>query len=79
MIKYISFIIVPFNIIVSNFLQDTLEALKELSTFFNENSIRTRRNLRGEIEGRSLAINQVQNVYMSYIDIIPHIFIWSLK
>lgn len=75
MIKYISFIIVPFNIIVSNFLQDTLEALKELSTFFNENSIRTRRNLRGEIEGRSLAINQVQNVYMSYIDIIPHIFI----
>lgn len=75
MIKYISFIIVPFNIIVSNFLQDTLEALKELSTFFNENSIRTRRNLRGEIEGRSLAINQVQNVYMSYIDIILHIFI----
>ncbi|XP_057372549.1 conserved oligomeric Golgi complex subunit 6-like [Daphnia carinata] len=38
--------------------KDTLEALKELSTFFNENSIRTRRNLRGEIEGRSLAINQ---------------------
>lgn len=75
MIKYISFIIVPFNIIVSNFLQDTLEALKELSTFFNENSIRTRRNLRGEIEGRSLAINQVQNVYMSYIDIVLHIFI----
>nr|CAG4650862.1 EOG090X03SX [Simocephalus serrulatus] len=38
--------------------KDTLEALKELSTFFTENSIRTRRNLRGEIEGRSLAINQ---------------------
>ncbi|XP_046652991.1 conserved oligomeric Golgi complex subunit 6-like [Daphnia pulicaria] len=38
--------------------KDTLEALKELSTFFSENSIRTRRNLRGEIEGRSLAINQ---------------------
>ena len=44
--------------------QDTLEALKELSTFFTENSIRTRRNLRGEIEGRSLAINQVLHVNM---------------
>nr|CAG4636061.1 EOG090X03SX [Eubosmina coregoni] len=38
--------------------KETLEALKELSTFFTENSIRTRRNLRGEIEGRNLNINQ---------------------
>ncbi len=40
--------------------KETLEALKELSTFFKENTIRTRRNLRGEIEGRNLAINQVR-------------------
>ena len=35
-----------------------LEALKALSTFFGENSLRTRRNLRGDIERRSLAINE---------------------
>lgn len=35
-----------------------LEALKALSTFFVENSLRTRRNLRGDIERRSLAINE---------------------
>lgn len=35
-----------------------LEALKALSTFFAENSLRTRRNLRGDIERRSLAINE---------------------
>ncbi|KAH3820573.1 hypothetical protein DPMN_122317 [Dreissena polymorpha] len=35
-----------------------LEALKALSTFFNENSLRTRRNLRSDIERRSLAINE---------------------
>lgn len=35
-----------------------LEALKALSSFFVENSLRTRRNLRGDIERRSLAINE---------------------
>lgn len=39
--------------------QETLEALNELSTFFKENTIRKRRNLRGDIESRSLSINQV--------------------
>ena len=39
-------------------LQDMLEALKALSTFFNENSLRSRRNLRSDIERRSLAINE---------------------
>ncbi|XP_077396664.1 conserved oligomeric Golgi complex subunit 6 isoform X2 [Festucalex cinctus] len=35
-----------------------LEALTALSAFFTENSLRTRRNLRGDIERRSLAINE---------------------
>ncbi|KAG1712189.1 Conserved oligomeric Golgi complex subunit 6 [Nymphon striatum] len=39
-------------------VQDTLEALKTLSVFFNENNLRTRRNLRGDVERRSLAINE---------------------
>lgn len=38
--------------------QDTLEALKELSTFFTENTLNSRRNLRSKIERRSLAINE---------------------
>ncbi|KAE8748586.1 hypothetical protein FOCC_FOCC004597 [Frankliniella occidentalis] len=38
--------------------KETLEALKELSTFFTENSIQSRRNLRSKIEKRSLAINE---------------------
>ncbi|XP_060599820.1 conserved oligomeric Golgi complex subunit 6-like isoform X2 [Ruditapes philippinarum] len=38
--------------------KDMLEALKALSTFFGENSLRTRRNLRSDIERRSLAINE---------------------
>lgn len=38
--------------------KDVLEALKSLSIFFNENNIRTRRNLRSDIERRSLAINE---------------------
>ncbi|NXF91200.1 COG6 protein, partial [Eubucco bourcierii] len=38
--------------------KEMLEALKALSTFFIENSLRTRRNLRGDIERRSLAINE---------------------
>lgn len=38
--------------------KDTIEALKELSTFFSENTLQTRRNLRSKIEKRSLAINE---------------------
>ncbi|KAM9853380.1 conserved oligomeric Golgi complex subunit 6 [Aulostomus maculatus] len=38
--------------------KEMLEALTALSVFFNENSLRTRRNLRGDIERRSLAINE---------------------
>ncbi|KAJ8030190.1 Conserved oligomeric Golgi complex subunit 6 [Holothuria leucospilota] len=38
--------------------KETLEALKALSTFFHENSLRTRRNLRGDIERRSLSISE---------------------
>ncbi|XP_071081994.1 conserved oligomeric Golgi complex subunit 6-like [Haliotis cracherodii] len=38
--------------------KDMLEALKALSVFFSENSLRTRRNLRSDIEKRSLAINE---------------------
>ena len=36
---------------------ETQEALKELSTFFTENTLKNRRYLRGEIERRSLQIN----------------------
>ncbi|XP_051162714.1 conserved oligomeric Golgi complex subunit 6 [Leptopilina boulardi] len=36
----------------------TLEALKELSTFFTENTLNGRRNLRSKIERRSLTINE---------------------
>ena len=39
-------------------LQEMVEALKALSTFFVDNSLRSRRNLRGDIEKRSLAINE---------------------
>ena len=35
-----------------------MEALKALSTFFADNSLRSRRNLRGNIEKRSLATNE---------------------
>ena len=35
-----------------------LEALKALSGFFTENSLRSRRNLRSDIEKRSLGINE---------------------
>ncbi|CAL8351721.1 unnamed protein product [Lota lota] len=38
--------------------KEMLEALKALSVFFAENSLRTRRNLRGDIERRSLSINE---------------------
>lgn len=39
-------------------MQDTLEALTDLSTFFTENTLQTRRNLRSKIEKRSLTINE---------------------
>ncbi len=42
----------------SSCFQEMLEALKALSVFFTDNSLRTRRNLRGDIEKRSLAINE---------------------
>uniref|UniRef100_H2Y655 Conserved oligomeric Golgi complex subunit 6 n=1 Tax=Ciona savignyi TaxID=51511 RepID=H2Y655_CIOSA len=38
--------------------KELLDALRSVSTFFTDNNIRTRRNLRGEIERRSLLINQ---------------------
>ena len=39
-------------------MQEMLEALKSLSVFFTENNLRSRRNLRGDIERRSLTINE---------------------
>ncbi|KAF7264303.1 hypothetical protein GWI33_000328 [Rhynchophorus ferrugineus] len=38
--------------------QDTIEALRELSTFYTENTLQARRNLRSQIEKRSLDINE---------------------
>ncbi|XP_056417957.1 conserved oligomeric Golgi complex subunit 6 [Hyla sarda] len=38
--------------------KEMLEALRALSSFFTENSLRSRRNLRGDIERRSLSINE---------------------
>ena len=38
--------------------QEMLEALKSLSLFFTDNNLRSRRNLRGDIERRSLTINE---------------------
>lgn len=37
---------------------ETVDALKELSSFFLENNLKTRRNLRGQIERRNLEINR---------------------
>jgi hypothetical protein len=37
--------------------KDLIESLKYLSSFFNENSVRTRRSLRSTIEKRSLTLN----------------------
>ena len=39
-------------------MQDMLEALKSLSTFFTGNNLRSRRSLRSDIERKSLAINE---------------------
>ncbi|KAJ8944254.1 hypothetical protein NQ318_013665 [Aromia moschata] len=38
--------------------QETLEALKQLSSFYKENTLQARRNLRSQIEKRSLDINR---------------------
>uniref|UniRef100_A0A182P3P1 Conserved oligomeric Golgi complex subunit 6 n=1 Tax=Anopheles epiroticus TaxID=199890 RepID=A0A182P3P1_9DIPT len=38
--------------------RETLDALSDLSTFFKENTLQSRRNLRSQIEKRSLEINQ---------------------
>ncbi|XP_046853571.1 conserved oligomeric Golgi complex subunit 6-like [Xenia sp. Carnegie-2017] len=38
--------------------KDLVEALKALSTFFTDNNLRERRNLRGDIEKRSLYVNE---------------------
>lgn len=38
--------------------KDTLEALKQLSTFYKDNTLPARRNLRSQIEKRSLHINE---------------------
>lgn len=38
--------------------KETLEALRSLSTIFVENNIRTRRNLRSDIEKKNLAVNE---------------------
>jgi len=45
-------------LIVCSCVKDVLEALKSLSSFFEENNIRSRRNLRSDIERRSLVINE---------------------
>ena len=38
--------------------QELVDALKALSTFFGENTLRARRNLRGDVEKRSLEISE---------------------
>jgi hypothetical protein len=47
--------------------KETLEALCDLSTFFTENTLKSRRNLRSQIEKRSLAINEVITVFLILI------------
>lgn len=47
--------------------KETLEALKELSTFFTENTLQARRNLRSKIEKRSLVINEV------FLQVVPQL------
>ena len=40
------------------YFQELVDALKALSTFFGENTLRARRNLRGDVEKRSLEISE---------------------
>lgn len=54
------------------YTQEALEALTNLSTFFSENTLQTRRSLRSEIEKRSLSINEVCNharIIISYTEV----------
>lgn len=46
-------------------LQDALEALKEISEFYTENTLECRRGLRTKIEKRSLALNEV-SLFVQY-------------
>jgi hypothetical protein len=39
--------------------QDALEALKEISEFYTQNTLECRRGLRTKIEKRSIALNEV--------------------
>ena len=52
-----------------------MEALKALSTFFVDNSLRSRRNLRGDIEKRSLAINES---FESAFREVKEVSLWKL-
>lgn len=56
-------------------MQDTLEALKQLSTFYKENSLTARRNLRSQIEKRSLHINEnFLSAFKEVKDSFEHIY-----
>ena len=56
-----------------------LEALKALSTFFTDNSLRSRRNLRGDIEKRSLAINEQFETAFRQVKLVRYLMIETLK
>jgi component of oligomeric golgi complex, putative len=58
--KCLACIIWLFNFINLKFIEikETLEAVKELSLFFGENNINTRRYLRSNLEKRSLIYNE---------------------
>lgn len=49
--------------LISSF-QEAIEALTDLSTFFHENTLQTRRQLRSQIEKRSLVINEVHSSFV---------------
>lgn len=56
-----------------------MEALKELSTFYTENTLHARRNLRSQIEKRSLEINEnfltaFREVKESFDDLYKNIY-----
>ena len=52
-----------------------IEALKSLSEFFTENNLRSRRNLRGDIEKRSLAINED---FVKSFGAVKEVNIWKI-
>ena len=54
--------------------KDTMDALKELSTFFKDNNLQNRRNLRGEIERRNLQItNDFLNAFQSVKETLDNV------